>query len=68
MSVAKQHGKSNSAKCAELAPSLRSKCEGPGVTCTTQSDAHSRWEAVLGTEPTLERDVPLTGNKKKYYN
>jgi hypothetical protein len=20
------------------------------------------------TEPTIERDIPLTGNKKKYYN
>jgi hypothetical protein len=25
------------------------------VTCTTLEDAHSRWEAVLATEPTMAR-------------
>jgi hypothetical protein len=39
--------------CRELPAQFRSLCTGPGVTCTTLSDAHSRWEAVLATEPTM---------------
>ena len=38
--------------CHELPSRLQTLCTGPGVTCATKSDAHSRWEAVLATEPT----------------
>ena len=39
--------------CSELPTQLQSLCTGPGVTCVKHPDAHSRWEAVLATEPTM---------------
>ena len=39
--------------CRELPAQLQSLCTGPGVTCVTKDDDHSRWEAVLATEPTM---------------
>lgn len=40
--------------CAkELPATLAVQCVAPGVTCIVKSDAHHRWEAVYGTEPTM---------------
>jgi hypothetical protein len=41
--------------CGELPASLRSVCVAPGVHCTVHADAHRRWEAVFGTEPTMAK-------------
>jgi hypothetical protein len=40
-------------RCGELPTSLRHACDGRDVTCTANPDRHSRWEAVLATEPTM---------------
>jgi hypothetical protein len=44
---------SASVRCGELPAQLRSLCDGAGVTCVTNEDAHARWEAVFATEPTM---------------
>jgi hypothetical protein len=46
---------SSASRCGELPAQFRSLCEGAGVTCLVREDAHSRWEAVFATEPTMAK-------------